>query len=60
MLLVAERLQAFLQGGPRPTEDDMDFMDALERMHERIDDEPPKFERRSINGALHSLRKDLP
>ena len=58
LLLVAERLLAFYDGGPRPTEDDSDFMDALDRMNERIEQAPVAFDRRAVNQALRALRKE--
>ncbi len=38
VLLIAQRVLAFYDGGPRPTYDDEEFMAALERMHERLND----------------------
>ena len=60
MRLVAERLLEFAEGGPRPTTDDAEFMAALERMHERLEDVPIAFDRRAVNTALRKLRKELP
>jgi hypothetical protein len=35
VLLVAQRLLDFYDGGGRPTDEDEEFIDALERMRER-------------------------
>jgi len=59
-LLVAQRLLAFSDGGPRPTEDKTEFIDALERMHERLEAVPISFSRRAVNAALCMMRKELP
>jgi len=56
VLLVAERLLTFFDGGPRPTDDDGDFVDALERMEDRLEDAPTAFNRRAVNAALHTIR----
>jgi len=58
VLLVAERLRAFLDGGPRPTDDETDFVDALERMHDRLEEAPMAFNRRAVNAALRTLIKE--
>jgi len=59
MLLVAQRLLDFYAGGPRPTDEDEDFLDALERMREREADAPVAFKRRAVNAALRKLIKEL-
>lgn len=59
VLLVAERLLEFYQGGPRPTVDDLEFMDALERMRERLDAAPIAFDRRAVNAALRKMSKEV-
>jgi hypothetical protein len=58
LLLVAERLLAFYDGGPRPTEDDIDFMEALDQMNDRLEQAPTTFDRRAVNRALRTLRKE--
>ena len=58
MVLVAERLLAMYDGGSRPTEEDVEFMDALDRMNDRIAQAPTHFDRRAINRALRTLRKE--
>jgi hypothetical protein len=58
MGLIAERLLAFANGGSRPTTDDLDFMDALERLQEREEWLPTAFDRRVVNQALRALRKE--
>ncbi len=58
VLLVAQRLLDFYDGGPRPTTDDVAFMEALERMHDRLEDAPITFNRRAVNVALRTLRKE--
>jgi hypothetical protein len=60
LLLVAQRLLEFSKGGPRPTEDETEFMDALERMHERLEAVPSAFSRRTVNAALCRMRKEPP
>ena len=60
LLLVAQRLLEFSEGGPRPTEDETEFMDALERMHERLEAVPSAFSRRAVNAALRIMRKEPP
>lgn len=55
VLLVAHRLLDFYDGGPRPTYEDAEFMDALERMGEREADAPVTFKRRTVNAALRDL-----
>jgi len=55
VLLVAERLRAFFDGGPRPTDEDTDFVDALERMHDRLEEAPTAFNRRTVNAVLRAL-----
>src|SRR5512145_2649879 len=58
MHLIAERLLAFVEGGPRPTRDDAAFMDALDRLHEHENQRPAPFARRTVNAALQALRKE--
>jgi hypothetical protein len=60
VLLVAQRLLEFSEGGPRPTTDDAEFLAALERMRERLEDAPIAFGRRAVNTALRKLRKEMP
>jgi hypothetical protein len=60
LLLVAQRLLEFSEGGPRPTEDETEFMDALERMHDRLEAVPIAFSRRAVKAALRMMRKELP
>lgn len=56
--LIAEQILAFLNGGPRPTPDDPDLMDALERLQEREDWLPTPFDRRAVNVALRAIGKE--
>ena len=58
LLLVVERLLAFYEGGPRPTYEDVEFVDALDRMRERSANAPVPFNRRTVNTALRKLRKE--
>ena len=58
MGLIVERVLAFANGGPRPTVDDFDFMDAVDRLQEREEWLPTVFDRRAINRALRTLRKE--
>jgi len=60
LLLVAQRLLAFSEGEPQPTEEDAEFMDALERMHERLEDAPTAFNRRAVNTALRTMSEEPP
>ncbi len=60
VLLVAERLLAFSDGGPRPTREDEEFVVALDRMRDRLADAPIAFDRRAVNSALRTLRKETP
>jgi hypothetical protein len=57
VLLVAQRLLDFCDGGPRPTYEDREFMDALERMREREANAPVTFRRRTVNAALRKLAR---
>ncbi len=57
MALVAGRIQRFLEGGERPTREDEQFAEALDRMEQRIDTDPEVFHRRPINAALRRLAK---
>ncbi len=58
--LVAQRLLAWYEGGPRPTYDDDEFSVALERMHDRLEQAPRAFNRRTVNAALRKKRKKTP
>ncbi len=58
LFLVAQRLLEFSEGGPRPTEDETEFMDALERMHDRLEAVPIAFSRRAVNAALRMIEKE--
>lgn len=60
VLFVAQRLLAFFHGGPRPTVEDEEFMAALDRMHDRVEHAPVAFDRRALNAALRTLRKERP
>lgn len=60
LLLVAQRVLDFYDGGPRPTYEDVEFMDALDRMRERAANAPIPFHRRTVNAALRKLRKEPP
>lgn len=60
VLLVAERLLAFYEGGLRPTYEDIEFIDVLDRMHARSANAPVPFNRRTVNAALGRLRKEPP
>lgn len=55
VVLVAQRILAFYDGGPRLTYDDEELMAALDRMHERENDAPIAFSRRTVNAALRAL-----
>jgi hypothetical protein len=52
VVLVAERLVAFLEGGPRLTDADTAFVAALDRRDHHLEEAPIAFNRRAINTAL--------
>jgi len=56
--LVAQRLLDWYDGGPRPTYNDAEFIDALERMRDWLADAPIPFNRRAVNATLRTQRKD--
>jgi hypothetical protein len=58
VLLVAERLLAFYDGGPRPTRDDTEFVQALHRLEQHHEECPAGFDRRAVNVALSAIGKD--
>ncbi len=58
VVLVAQRLLEFYEGGPRLTTGDRELMAALERMHDRLENAPIAFDRRATNVALSELRKE--
>jgi len=58
--LVAQRLLDWYDGGPRPTYDDTEFMAALDRMRDWLEDAPIPFNRRAVNAALRTQRKEPP
>jgi hypothetical protein len=59
VLLVAQRLLDFAEGGPRPTTDDAEFMATLERMRARQENAPITFDRHAVNTALRKLPKEI-
>ena len=52
MASLGECVQEFLEGGKRPTREDEKFMEAHERIQERIQTDPECFDRRKLNAAL--------
>jgi hypothetical protein len=58
--LVAQRLLDWYDGGPRPTYDDTEYMDALERMRDWLADALIPFNRRAVNTALRNMGKEPP
>jgi len=58
--LIAQRLLDWYDGGARPTYDDTDYMDALERMRDWLADAPIPFNRCAVNAALRAPRKEWP
>ncbi len=56
--LVAQRLLDWYHGGPRPTYDDDEFSDAMDRMRERLEQAPIPFNRRTVNTALRTKMKE--
>lgn len=58
--LIAQRLLDWCDGGPRPNYDDTDYMDALERLRDWLADAPIPFNRRAVNTALRTQRKEWP
>jgi hypothetical protein len=59
VLLVAQRILVFYEGGLRPTVDDLELMDALDRMRHRLDAAPIAFDRRAVNTALRHMNKEI-
>lgn len=55
MLLIAQRLLEYAEGGSRPTSNDREFLAALERLRVRQEDAPIAFNRRAVNTALRKL-----
>ena len=60
MSLIAQRLLDFYHGGPRPTYEDDEFMEAMERLEAREEDAPIEFNRREVNVALRKIAKETP
>ncbi len=58
--LIAQRLLDWYDGGARPTYDDTEYMDALERMRDWLQDAPVAFNRHAVNTALRAQRKEPP
>jgi hypothetical protein len=56
MALLGERLQQFLKGGERPPREDTDFMEAYERIRDRINTDPDRLDRRALNSKI---RKEM-
>ena len=52
MVTLGERVQEFLEGGKRPNREDEAFMQAYERIQERNQTDPERFDRRELNAAL--------
>jgi hypothetical protein len=57
MDLLTERLHAWQQGGPRPTEDDEEYVEALNRLGDWIAQMPEVFRRRAVNATLRERGK---
>ncbi len=55
---VAQRLLDWYDEGLRPTYDDAEFMAALDRMRDWLEDAPIAFNRRAVNAALRTQRKE--
>lgn len=55
ILLVANRLLQVYDGGPQPTYEEEEFIEALDRMERRLDDAPIEFNRREVNVALQKI-----
>jgi hypothetical protein len=58
--LIAQWLLDWWDGGPRPTYDDTEYMDTLERLRDWLADAPIPFNRRAVNAALRHQRKEWP
>jgi hypothetical protein len=58
--VIAQRLLAWYDGGPRPTDDDTEYLDALERMRDWLENAPIPFNRRAVNAALRAQSKEPP
>jgi hypothetical protein len=55
VLLIGQRLLDFYDGGPRPTYEDSDLVEALERINDREENAPISFKRREVNAVLRKL-----
>ncbi len=58
MDLLTERLQVWRQGGPQPKEDDDEYIDALDRLGDWLEEMPEAFSRRQVNAALREREKE--
>jgi predicted RND superfamily exporter protein len=60
VLLVAQRILMWYEGRPRPTVEEPEFMDALDRLRDRLDAAPSVFDRRAVNTDLRQMSKETP
>jgi hypothetical protein len=58
IVMIAERLLSFFNGGPPPTWEETEFVDAVERLGQHLDGAPIEFKRREVNAALCKLAKE--
>lgn len=58
MAVLAQRLLVFMDGGPRPTDEDEEWADAFERLRLRLQAEPGSFNLRAVNQALRQLTEE--
>lgn len=58
MAVVAERIRDWQQGGARPTWDDEELSDAMDRMSDWLNEAPAAFNRRAVNVALREKSEE--
>jgi len=58
MAILTRWLDAWWQGGPRPTDADEEYGEALDRLDEWLDEMPEAFSRRQVNAALRERRDE--
>lgn len=59
MAVVAQRVLVFLEGGPRPSEEDKEWRKAWRRMQQRLETDPRSFSRRVVNQALRQPSEEV-
>ncbi len=56
--MIAERLDVWLKGGPQPTREETEFIEAVERLGKHIESTPVEFKRGEVNKALRAMAKE--